>query len=434
MRFPFLHWPVLVVALAATPVWAQDAAHIVYKLQPGDTLRSLVARWMNKPQALQEIVKYNAIRDPNLVIAGDSLKIPRHLIRRQPSSAVVSRLNCNAITRIDAGSPVPVHAGDTLLEGHVVQIPAGCQMAVTLEDQSLLRLMSGAVIRFQTLRRHPLEAAPEVRVELLDGRLEVDVPRKRQPAEPPFEVRTPTSVAGVRGTEFRVGFDTAKRNSLIEVNTGEVAAQGSADTREQLARAGQGVVIQADGKSLPVEDMLAAPRYAGGTSEGGPTRWLFRFDPPAQAREFQVRHSQDASFAFFQSSESLSQPQITVEDFGSRTLFQQWSAVSASGIVGVSQRYAFCLAYLRQEAWRCNINFNMAGLANPHLRLLKLEASGQQVSIVDRAMTLGARDQLVFRGLPSGRYKWQIDHDLVGGRRASQSGEFELVTIPAEAT
>lgn len=441
MSFPHLTWGCLRqaagvsaigLAMVASPLRAQNDAHILYKLQPGDTLSRLVVRMGLPPQALQDIVRDNNLQDPNLIFAGDDLRIPRYPVRSVPSTATVSRINCSSIVRLDGGRTVPVQAGDKLQEGHVVQIPAGCQMAVTLEDHSQLRMLSGAVVKFRTLRRQSHEAVPQVSLELLDGRTEVSVPRKRLNGDAAFEIRTPISVAGVRGTEFRMGFDARQRKSQIEVTDGEVVTKGEGEAQEQTARAGQAVVTEADGKSLPIEDMLAAPRYAGGSSGAGRGDWVFHFEAPAKAREFLVRLAEDASFSFFQSSRSIPQPQLQVDGLGSRTSFQQWAAVSASGIVGFSNNYAFCRAYLRQDAWRCNVNFKMFGIENPHLRLLRMEPSGQQTAIVDRDLKLGAQDQLVLRGLPSGRYKWQIEHDLEEGRRTTQNGEFELVTIPAD--
>lgn len=412
---------------------AQEAEdNLLYKLQPRDTLLSLVAQYMQGPDALMQIVKLNKISNPNMVPVGYQLRIPRHLIKYNPSSATVTRLNCRTITRMEGDSVVPVQAGDILAEGAVVRIPAGCQLAVTLEDASVLRMMSGAVIKLKTLRRNMLEASPEVRVELLDGRLEVDVPRKRAGGDAPFEVRTPTSVAGVRGTEFRVGFDARKRNSQVEVLTGVVAAQGSADKVGQKANGGQGVAIEANGKALPVENLLMAPRFMQGTAVADSNNWQLIFQTPAEASQAMVRHSEDASFSFIHSEQVLDRPQLAVPDFGARAIFQQWTSVSVSGIAGYSANYGFCKGYKRLDVWRCNVNFNMTGLANPHLRFEKLDEKGGGQLILDQDIKITSNDQLVLRGVPSGQYLWKLDYDLGSHRRVTLNGQFELVALPGE--
>jgi hypothetical protein len=421
---------VLLAAGAASAAESED--HLLYKLQPRDTLLSLVAQYMQGPDALAQLIKLNKIANPNTMPVGYQLKIPRSLIKYNPSTATVTRLNCRTITRLEGESAVPVQSGDVLSEGAVVRIPAGCQLAVTLEDASVLRMMSGAVIKLKTLRRNMLETSPEVRVELLDGRVEVDVPRKRPGGDAPFEIRTPTSVAGVRGTEFRVGFDARQRNSQVEVLKGVVSAQGRADNAEQRANAGQGVPIEANGKARPVENLLTAPRFAQGQASGPGGDWTLSFSAPAEASQTVVRLSEDASFSFLYSEELLREPKLAVTDFGSRTVFQQWASVSATGITGYTTNYGFCKGYKRLDAWRCNVNFNMTGLSNPRLRFEKVEDKGAPLVIVDQDIRITSNDQLVLRGVPSGVYQWKLDYDMGSNRRASLNGQFELVAMPSE--
>lgn len=409
---------------------AQNDGYVTYKLQPRDTLLSLVARYTQGPEALQQIVQANDIKNPNLLPVGFTLKIPRQILRHEPSTATVSRLNCSNITLQVGSGAVTVQTGDTLREGQVLRIPAGCQLGVMLEDGSSLRMMSGAVIKLKALRRNVLENAPEVRVELLDGRVEVDVPRKRQPGDAAFEVLTPSSVAGVRGTEFRVGFDAIVRNSQVEVLQGTVSAKGNADSQDQLANAGQGVSVTADGKALPVENLFNAPRFESAHWVDGGQQGVLRFSAPDKATML-VRQSQDASFSFFEDERRLDQPEMAVKDLGAGANFQQWASVSPTGIVGYSVNYAFCKGYLRNELLRCNIHFNFKDLNKIHLRLSKQQPNGQSTTIVDQPFESAANAQLVFRGLPPGQYQWQLQYDLGSGPRITQVGEFWVVALSA---
>jgi len=426
----------LVLSLCMVAAWAQDDAAI-YRVQPRDTLNALVAQYTLGADALAQIVQANqahGLRNPNQLPVGFQLRIPRHLIRLEPSSATVNRVNCRNILRVDVDPPLSLQTGDQLLEGHVVRIPTGCQMSLLLEDHSSMRLMSGAVIKFRTLRRNMLEPSPEVRVELLDGRLEVDVPRKRNKGDAPFEVRTPTSVAGVRGTEFRVAFDAVQRNSQVEVLSGVVAAQGAADLQAQHAQGGQGVPILPSGKALPVENLLDPPVFVQGLPQAGQTAWRLQFRAPEQARTVLVRASEDATFSFLAQAQALTEPNFSLDAPGHQAVFQQWSSVSSTGIVGRSVHYGFCKGYQRQDSWRCNIFFNMAGLASPRLRFAKINTDQQEQLILDQEIQVSSNELLIFRGLPSGLYRWQIGYTLGTGssQRQSQSGEFQLVVLPGQ--
>lgn len=425
------------LALSGAAVWAQaagspapDADHLVYQMKPGDTLMGLVNRFMEGPDPLKQLMSANRIANINRIPVGAKIKIPRSLLKHTPSTATVTRLNCKSVIQIDGNAAVPIKTGTVLGEGAVVRIPAGCQFALTLEDDSTLRLMSGAVIQLKTLRRNPLEASPEVKVELLDGRMEIDVPKKRLQTDAPFQVITPTSVAGVRGTEFRVGFDAKQRNSQVEVKVGVVGARGVGETTEKRAGPGQGVAITADGKALDIETLLMPPRFDSGQAQPGGQDWLLKFNADPKAQRFLLVTAEDANFSALASQEQPAQPQVLASALGTKPVFYQWSSISATGLMGNAQDYAICKGYKRQDIWRCNVPFNVLGLSNPHLLFQKIESTGQVFDLLNGPVQVVDNNLLVFRGLPSGVYRWRIEHDVSTNMKAAINGQFELVAMP----
>jgi len=311
-----------------------------------------------------------------------------------------------------------------------VRIPAGCQFALTLEDESTVRLMSGAVILLKTLRRNAFEASPEVKIELLDGRLEIDVPRKRLSTDAPFQVLTPTSVAGVRGTEFRVGFDAKQRSSQVEVKVGAVGARGQAEKTEKRAGTGQGVAVMANGQSLDVETLLAPPRYASFEAQPGGTDWLLKFDAVPQAERFMLVTADDANFSALLTQDQPAQAQVLAPALGTKPMFYQWASISRTGLMGQTTDYAVCKGYKRLEQWRCNVPFNVSGLIKPHLLFQKIDAQGQVFELLNGPVQAVDNNVLVFRGLPSGVYRWRIEHEISATMKTGMNGQFELVAIP----
>lgn len=422
---------------AASPLRAQtasvplpDTGNLIYQMQPGDTLTGLVNRHMQGPDALKQLVQANRFPNANRISVGSKIKIPRSLLKHTPSTATVSRLNCKTVIQIDGNAATPIKTGTVLGEGAVLRIPAGCQFALTLEDESTLRLMSGAVIQIKTLRRNTLETSPEVKVELLDGRMEIDVPKKRQTGDAPFEVLTPTSVAGVRGTEFRVGFDAKQRTSQVEVKVGVVGARGELEKTEKRTEAGQGVAITASGQSQDIEKLLSPPRYASVEPQAGGKDLLLKFDAAAQAERFLLITADDANFSALVSQTQPTQAQVLASELGSKPVFYQWSSISASGLMGQAQDYAICKGYKRQDHWRCNVPFNTLGLIKPHLLFQKVDAQGQVFELLNGPIQAVDNNLLVFRGLPSGVYRWRIEHEVSASMKAGMNGQFELVAIP----
>lgn len=411
---------------------APDADHLLYQMQPGDTLTGLVARHMQGPDALKQVVEANRFANIHRIPVGQKIKIPRGLLKFTPSSATVSRLNCKTVVQIEGNNAVPIKTGSVLEEGAVVRIPAGCQFALTLEDESTVRLMSGAVIQLKTLRRNAFEASPEVKIELLDGRLEIDVPRKRLSTDAPFQVLTPTSVAGVRGTEFRVGFDAKQRRSQVEVKVGAVGARGQAEKTEKRAGTGQGVAVMANGQSLDVETLLAPPRYASYEAQPGGKDWLLKFDAVPQAERFMLVTADDANFSALLTQDQPTQARVLAPALGTKPVFYQWASISNTGLMGQATDYAVCKGYKRLEQWRCNVPFNVNGLIKPHLLFQKIDAQGQVFELLNGPVQAVDNNVLVFRGLPSGVYRWRIEHEISTTMRAGMNGQFELVAIPGE--
>lgn len=433
LRQPLWRGVVLAMLMMAGPLRAQsvpESDHLVYQMQPGDTLLGLVNKHMQSPDALKQLIQANRLTNVNRISVGQKIQIPRRLLKHIPSTATVTRLNCKTVILIDGNAASPIKAGSILGEGAVLRIPAGCQFALTLEDESTLRLMSGAVIQIKTLRRNPLEASPEVKVELLDGRMEIDVPRKRLSNDAPFQVLTPTSVAGVRGTEFRVGFDAKQRTSQVEVKVGAVGARGGLEKSEKRTETGQGLAVMANGQSLDVEKLLMPPRYVSGEVQTGGKDWLLKFESPPQAERFWLVTADDANFGAILSEAQPTQAQVLAPDLSSKSVFYQWASISATGLMGQSQDYAVCKGYKRLDQWRCNVPMNMTGLVNPTLLFQKVEEQGRVIELLNGPVESASNNVLVFRGLPVGVYRWRIQHEVSATMKANINGQFELVAIP----
>lgn len=423
----------LVIAAIASTGWAQstpDSDKLVYQMQPGDTLIKLISRHMQGPDALQSLVQANRFANANVISVGQKIKIPRHLLKSVPATATVTRLNCKTVVQMEGPIPVPMKTGTVLGEGAVLRIPEACQFDLVLEDESILRLMSGTVVQIKTLRRNVLESSPEVKIELLDGRIDIDVPRKRLSHDAPFQVLTPTSIAGVRGAAFRVGVDAKQGTSHVEVKVGSVGVRGGNEKSEKPAQAGEGVAIMGNGNSLDVEKLLPAPRYDAVEVQEDGKDWLLQFDAVPQAQGFMLITAEDANFSSLVSKTHLTQPQTLTPALGSTPVFYQWSSVSASGLMGPAVDYAICKGYKRQDHWRCNVPFNMVGLINPQLQFEKIETHKRVVQLFSGPVHTGDNNLLVFKSLPPGVYRWRIEHQVSAAMKTDMHGQFELVAIP----
>ncbi len=418
---------------AFSQVVHSDERFIHYKIKPGDTLRGLVAQYFNGDDGLSLVSKLNQLDNPNKVQVGKVIKLPRERIKFMPSTATVSRLNCSGVTLLGGSDPVQVRAGMSLSEGAVLKVPPSCQFAITLDDASTVSLLSGAIIQLKTLRVNLLEPSPEIQIELLEGRISVDVPRKRLDGDAPFRVKTPTSVAGVRGTQFRVGFDAVDRQSQVEVTSGEVGAKGNEELREKRALGNQGVPILSTGKSLPLENLLRAPAFknTGFVSSAQAVQdVLIEFDVDPKTHRLSLIKSQDAGFSLAQSEIKLLKPEVVVADLGNKAIFFQVAAISETGLYGSTSEMSICRGYIRGKTWRCHVQFDLSGLLKPVLYFERLDSEGGSKVLMNGPIDVSVNDQAVFRGVPSGLYKWRIEYTVSETLNSKMSGHFQLIALP----
>ncbi|PUE07100.1 hypothetical protein B9Z51_14575 [Limnohabitans sp. T6-5] len=422
-------WPAPVLA----QVVASDERFIHYKIKPGDTLRAFVAQYIFGDDGLALVTKINQMDNPNKVQVGKVIKLPRERIKFRPSTATVSRLNCTGVTLLGGDSPVTVSAGMSLTEGAVVRVPPGCQFGLTLEDASTVSMLSGAVIQLKTLRVNVLEPSPDIQIELLEGRIFVDVPRKRLDGDAPFRVKTPTSVAGVRGTQFRVGFDAADRHSQVEVAFGMVGAKGHDETEEKRAAGNQGVPVLPTGKSLPVETLPKSPmfkKFSFVPSAQAVQDVLLEFEVDPQTHKMALVKAQDVAFSLAQNEIKLLKPEVVLADLGNKAVFYQVAAITETGLYGATADYAVCRGYVRGKDLRCNVQFDLAGLSKPVLYFERLDADGGAKILLNAPIDVRVNDQAVFRGVPSGIYKWRIEYAVSDTLNAKLTGQFQLIAFP----
>jgi hypothetical protein len=401
-----------------------------YTVKAGDNMSSLAQRHLQDEGDLAEVARVNQIPNIHRVQVGRVIKIPRQILKYTPAQATVTQINCTTALRLDGEQSQDLKPGSILREGDVLRIPAGCRLSMSFDDQAKVRLLSGAVVQLKTLRRNAFDANPQVHLELLDGRLSAKVPTRAQP-NAPFQVTTPSSVAGIRGTQFRVGFEADEGNAQVEVLNGAVAAQGFADTRIARLETHHGVAIAAQGKAFDVERLLPAPRFEQlAIAASGNAPAALHFAPPAQARRFSLTTSQDANFSAILSTQYTDQARVDAPNLSAKADFFQWATISGTGVMGLESQFAICQGYQTANAWRCNVPFNFAGLTEPRLRLEKIDNTGALV-VMDGPIRATEDSLLVFKGLPSGQYRWRIDFQVTPGQKDHNEGQFELIALPA---
>jgi len=116
------------------------------------------------------------------------------------------------VQRAGASEWVGIAPADGLALGDHVRTQANSRMKILLRDDSLLTLGESSQLR---LDESVVGAAPTSSFELLFGTIRAIATERYGAAGAKFEVKTPTAIAGVRGTEFIARHDPREDETLV---------------------------------------------------------------------------------------------------------------------------------------------------------------------------------------------------------------------------
>lgn len=406
-----------------------EQAHVVYRVKPGDTFNNIWSRFVQPDADRQPILKLNQITNVHRISVGTDLKLPRNILRFTPAVANVVSLTCAQPIMVGESAQA-LAVGNDVSEGDVVRVPADCHVTLAVEDGSVIRLPSSATLKFTALRKNAIEAEPEVRLDLVRGRVEISV-KKNRSRSTPFEVTTPKAVMGVRGTEFRVGYSPEDDTAQVEVLTGTVSAQGGQDAKGQNVEKGYGLPIDAQGRAQDLEQLLPPPKFASTQRIMPPTpgRWL-NLAPMVEAKTFVASSASTANLGGTRYIQTLKDPRVPVGYLDDNAVFYEFMAIAQSGLYGQPIRYGFCQPASASE--RCNVIFDVP-LADGVPMTIDLERVQEQTATsVIKGHTIKARlGRFSVQNLSPGRYQWSLRHQL-RKNDVTETGQFELVAIGRE--
>jgi hypothetical protein len=412
-----------------------------YKIPPGDQLSNLVVFLLKLPNdansALLHLKQINPDVDLLQLKTGQTVQVPLAWLRSQSQSAKVSQVLCKGAFWPDTTHPVSkaLQVGDGVGEGAVLRVPAGCQLTLSMPDGSRVHLPSGASVKIERLRIPNVSGLPQVRFKLLQGRMGVDVLKKR-PSGSNFEVQTPQAIAGVRGTQFRVGFDDTQI-SRFEVIEGEVQQQGLNDNTTSQLQTGIGQWVDARGTSAMPTALPAAPQFQQFLPQNpsGSGNLLFAQEPKAVAYSWR----QNPSVNHFSMNGELSAQPLKLPTRMLSTMAQVWfvSSIDSAGLQGLEHTYAMCHESAGIQGGFCSAAFDTSFFNGRPMRLtLSLENRGAS-NTTDMRFFVTAPDNgtLWVGGLKPGAYRYHLSHLPEHGESGnpehwvSQTGQFQLVNV-----
>jgi len=418
---------------AVTAVEAQSRyipeKHVRFYAKQSTALEVVIRDFLTSTEAFPDIIALNPGIDPTNIKPKQSVILPRKWLRYKQTQAQISYLRCNTAIKVE-NSDTLLKAGSPLKQGDVLHIPVQCQLSIQFQDESTIRMPSGGTIKIATLRTNPFETTPEVHIELLDGRLEVKV-AKKQRAEGTFEVRTPRSVAGVRGTDFRVGFDAKNGEGQVEVSKGLINARGN-QTKNNTQLQGQfGIAMPASGTTGQVEPLPPITSFNSVQTQQDPEWLLLVFNPSTDAEKYLLSEYSNANLINALAKKTLTSPRFLTTEPLPTARFLQWTPTKPNGLQGDSRVFGVCDGLPKQQPYRCDVRFNLSGTYNAQLRVYKIDASGSKKLFLKNTKPMRSLNDAIVRSMKAGLYSWEISYQVDAETPLifKQAGEFELLTV-----
>ena len=267
----------LAMAMAIAPLSAAHAQpaprtepSLPYTVRASDTLSKFSRQVLVSPRAWQEVAAFNQLKDGNVLSIGQRLNIPLRLLKSSPAGGKVISAEGDVT---QGGNKMLV--GAPLASGSQFKTGANSSAVIELGDGSRIKLLPNSLAEIVTNKNYALRDASSSGstnwfsglMRLSEGALEA-LASKTVKRATPLQIETPTSVVGVRGTEFRVAFDDpASRGARTEVIEGKVRADNPAQKSGADLPMGTGAVVKPLEKDVKVVILLPAPDLSAISSD-----------------------------------------------------------------------------------------------------------------------------------------------------------------------
>ena len=241
-----------------------------YVVRSSDNLIKFSREVLTDPKAWPEVAKFNQLKNPNVVMSGQKLNIPLRFLKSQPASGKV--ISTEGDVTLGDNKMLP---GAAVADGSKLKTGANSSAVIELGDGSRVKILPNSLAEVVTNRNYAMrDASKSGSTNWFSGLMRLSVgaletlASKTASRATPLQIETPTSVVGVRGTEFRVAFDDplgkAARTEVIE---GKVRADNPAQASGVDLPMGTGAVVNPLEKDIKVVVLLPAPDLSGVPSE-----------------------------------------------------------------------------------------------------------------------------------------------------------------------
>ena len=279
----------LSLSFLASSAFAQPAGargdNFIYIVQRNDTVALIAERFTSKPSHWRAIRAYNRINNVHAIPVGKQILIPFKYIDTIPEYAQVSSLVGEAYL-----DDQPLHADQRLQESQVIRTTPNSSVTLSFANGSTISIAPNSLVTIQRLRSFSGTGLIDAIFNAQVGSFTADVNVNTEGVGR-FEIRTPVSITGVRGTKIRNHVD-AQGNTTVELLRGktDISTNQRPNDRLKLGKQ-QGINITQGALGTPL-DLLPAPMLQAQVEQAKQELSL-QIQAVEQAQQYLVRYTLD---------------------------------------------------------------------------------------------------------------------------------------------
>lgn len=316
----------LALLLALPAAMAQPSGargdDFIYRVMPNDTLMDISVRFTGSSSNWTTLQSLNAVADPYALTIGRELRIPFALIPEVEAHAQITHIIGQVLL-----NQRPARLQEAFSEGDTLETLEHSFTTFRLPDGSISALPPQTSVHMQRLRTFLGTGLVDIILQLDYGDLESTVAPSGQ-GTGRYEVQTPVSITGVRGTRLRVRADDD--GARTEVLTG-AAQVGTTQADGPRVGALRGSAVTPDGKILASRALLSAPTLVPNVDD--PYSRTIMFEPVPGAVKYHVRVSADPSGTQPVWTDTILQPPLHYRTPGSGQWYVQVRSVDDVGLM-----------------------------------------------------------------------------------------------------
>jgi hypothetical protein len=416
-----------------------------YVVRADDSLYTLADRYMQSPADWRLLRDINHVPNPRRLQVNARLSMPTSRLRQTLLTARVTAVRGSVEKLGTAGAPpLPVSAGTLLMEGDQLSTGRDAFVSMTLPDGSHVVLPSSSRIYIGRLRTTLLTGAVDRQFDLKQGEVTTDVTPFKNPRDS-FRVVTPSVVAGVRGTRFRVNYLAAQDATTVEVLAGKIGVDGAGPDgaansaaapqpvqggAQTLVLAGYGNLTRTGNVAGASVRLLDPPEIVDPGKLQNVRQVAFDLTPVEGAGAYRTEIATDADFLDLLRDQRTAGLLAAFDNIPDGNYFVRVSATDTHGIDGLPQVFTFSRHLDTTNAaatpiegdgyaFRWHVDGEAKGARYRFILSDHADLSAPYIDLLDVA-----GGEMTVANLPPGKYYWTIVVDTFENGR--------LLSIPSE--